>query len=97
MLGDHLKKWADPWIPYIGEDKGGAIPPDPDVFIVTSNWAPHEIWTEPQTLEPILRRFTVLQLEVNPNLYAPGNVNWYKITDVKMTREKFFGSGSAPE
>lgn len=36
ILAHHLKKWADPWIPFIGESKGGAISPDYDVFIVTS-------------------------------------------------------------
>lgn len=38
-LANHLKKWADPWIPFVGESKGGALTPDYDNFIVTSNYS----------------------------------------------------------
>lgn len=32
----------------------------PEVFVVTSNWNPREIWTDPHSLAPIERRFKVI-------------------------------------
>lgn len=59
-LGPHLKKWADPWTPFIGETKGGGIAPDYDLFVVTSNYSLEELFGDkPQILEPLRRRFKV--------------------------------------
>jgi len=43
-LGSHLKKWADPWVPFVAEAKSTALPPDYDVLIVTSNYSLEELF-----------------------------------------------------
>lgn len=59
VLGHHLKIWADRYA-FPAEVKGSKVNLRPKKIIVTSNYHPQEIWAnEPQTLEPILRRFKV--------------------------------------
>lgn len=60
-LGNLLKRWADPWIPFVGESKGGAVTPDFDVFIVTSNYHPSAIWETEEELGPLYRRFKITE------------------------------------
>lgn len=58
-MGYFLKVWADRY-PFPVETKGGGgFNIRPRLIIVTSNWHPKDIWSDEQTLNPLLRRFTV--------------------------------------
>ena len=62
-LADRLKVWADRY-PFPGEIKGGRIEGiRPLKVIVTSNYTPEECFPNSNDLEPILRRFKVVNLE----------------------------------
>jgi len=56
-----LKIWADRY-PFKGEIKGGCIQKvRPTKIIVLSNYSPHQCFINSEDLEPILRRFTVIE------------------------------------
>ena len=57
-----LKIMGDKY-PFNAEIKGGSMLIRPKRIVVTSNYSPQEIWTTPQDLEPILRRFKVTRFE----------------------------------
>lgn len=61
-LSHYLKIWADCYSFY-GEYKGGTVPCNFTILIVTANYWPNEIWSEendPQLIKAIDRRFTYL-------------------------------------
>ena len=62
-MGYSLKIWADKYA-FPAAVKFGGQNLRPKHFIVTSNWAPNEIWDTPQELEPIMRRFKIFKMEV---------------------------------
>ena len=66
--GYHLKIWADKY-PFPAEVKFGALGKiRPERIVVTSNYHPSTIWSDKSTLEPILRRFEIVELF---NAYKP--------------------------
>lgn len=60
--GGLLKRLADRW-PMLASIKGSMRYIRPKMVIVTSNYHPEEIWTDSATLDPLLRRFTVVLKE----------------------------------
>jgi len=64
MLSEHVKEWADHY-PFRCEKKGSSCVINCRCVVITSNWAPDAIWQEEEVLEPILRRFRVLEFPVN--------------------------------
>jgi len=68
-LGYYLKIWADHY-PFTAESKGSSMQIRPTAIIVTSNYHPRDIWDSPQTLEPILRRFTIYHHDRAPSLLS---------------------------
>lgn len=65
--GGEMKRWCDHY-PFQAQRKGGMKLIRPARIIVTSNYTPQDIWHEDEkTLEPILRRFTVLEITKENN------------------------------
>lgn len=60
--GGMLKRLADRW-PMMASIKGTMKYIRPKIVIVTSNYTPEEIWCDQATLDPLLRRFTVILKE----------------------------------
>jgi len=58
--GGLLKRLADKW-PMQASVKGSMCYIRPLWVLVTSNYHPRDIWTDQQTLDPLLRRFTVIE------------------------------------
>jgi len=60
VLGYHLKRWTDRYS-CIGEVKGGSVPLNYDLFIITSNYRIEDIWKDDNDMkDAILRRFKVI-------------------------------------
>jgi len=62
VLGHHMKIWGDRY-PFLAEVKGGSMKIRPKLIVVTSNYPPEAIWSNKETLEPILRRFEVTEIK----------------------------------
>jgi len=58
--GGLLKRLADKW-PMMASIKGTMKYIRPKMVIVTSNYTPGQIWVDDQTLQPLLRRFKVIE------------------------------------
>lgn len=55
-MGYYIKMWADKWS-FFAETKGGHLRLRPQLFIVTSQYLPSEIWDDDATLDAVYRRF----------------------------------------
>jgi len=74
-LADRLKVWADRY-PFPGEIKGGRIEGiRPKKVIVTSNYTIEECFQNQNDIEPLLRRFKVVEFGKKPPAISP----FYKI------------------
>lgn len=62
FMGFHLKIWLDVY-PFRAEVKGGSRMARPQLVIVTSNYTPEQIWSDAGTLEPLMRRLTLVSFD----------------------------------
>lgn len=62
VLATHIKQWTDHYVTPV-EVKNGGNTVRPEVFVVTSNYHPREIFTKDADLQPILRRFKVIEFK----------------------------------
>lgn len=60
VLGHYLKIWADKWS-CTGETKGGTVNLRYKLFVVTSNYAPWDLFKDDVMCEAISRRFKVIE------------------------------------
>lgn len=58
--GGLLKRLCDKW-PMQASVKGSMCYIRPSVILITSNYHPRDIWNDTQTLEPLMRRLTVIE------------------------------------
>jgi len=61
-MGYYLKIWGDHYS-FPAQIKGGQMMARPTKIIVTSNYAPNEIWQDSTTVGPIERRFNVIHMD----------------------------------
>ena len=63
FLIHHMKIWCDIY-KFRGEVKNSTIMLRPKLIIVTSNYHPQSIWTTPEDLAPITRRFKIIHFSL---------------------------------
>lgn len=61
-MGAYLKLWGDHY-PFIAERKGGSRQIRPRKIVVTSNYMPQHVFTDPGIHVPLLRRFSLKTIE----------------------------------
>lgn len=61
VLVHYLKRWADKY-PFLCEYKGGSRVIRPKKIVVTSNYHPTELWQSDSDLQPVLRRFEIVEM-----------------------------------
>jgi len=66
-LAEKLKVWADHY-PFVAEHKGKSVQIRPPIIVVTSNYSLSECFPEPQSQEPLARRFKSLHFITYNNL-----------------------------
>jgi len=66
VLGYHFKIWADRYA-FPAEVKGSTIAIRPKKIVITSQYHPRDIFTDPESLAAILRRFTLRYVGPQPN------------------------------
>lgn len=76
-MGDYLKTWTDHY-PFRANQKHGSMMARPETIIVTSNYHPSDIWTEPMMLAAILRRFKMVHF---PDLFTKSYTPGWKMID----------------
>lgn len=88
-LGDHLKIWADRY-GFRAEVKGTSNVMRPQKIIVTSNYHPNELWSDPNIRDPILRRFKLIHYPDSVNdvlmpksIYSPESPQYSPYYDPK--------------
>lgn len=65
-LGHHLKIWADKYA-CSGEFKGGTVHLRHQVFIVTSNYTPEQLWPDDQVMAAAIRRRFIITKKEHRN------------------------------
>lgn len=61
-MGEFLKIWADRY-KFRTEEKGSSLVIRPERIIVTSNYHPKDIWPQHEILEPLRRRFQIIEIQ----------------------------------
>lgn len=73
-MGSYLKEWADRY-PFNAEYKGGSRTIRPKTLIVISNYTPELIWCDQNILQPLQRKFKIMQFtEDNKADYSLVNI-----------------------
>lgn len=73
ILVNFLKQWLDIYA-FAGEYKGGVCQGRPRVFVITSNYHPHEMFGGTKDYEPIMRRLEVIYVGPPDQKYEGGQI-----------------------
>lgn len=76
FITDKMKVWPDRYA-FNAEYKGGVMNIRPNVFVVTSNYHPRQVWNDVSNYEPVLRRFKVFQCNPVGSEVCSGYLDYY--------------------